>query len=139
MYDVSSLTPARTPKDHRNENRGRDTEHVQTNPLRVRTVLGDLATNFRGHLATGVNLRVQAVSFTLLGYILYQKHPPSFGDSGSSFMIPVRPGPPPHDDDDGDDEHHHHHHQFKHLNVSLVGRRVSSAHLAGSDYRFIDQ
>ena len=43
------------------------------------------------------------------------------------------------DDDDGDDDHHHHHHQFKHLNVSLVGRRVSSAHLAGSDYRFIDQ
>ena len=27
---------------------------------------------------------------------------------------------------------------IKHLNVSLVGRRVSSAHVPGNDYRFID-
>ena len=41
-------------------------------------------------------------------------------------------------DDDGDDDHHHHH-QLKHLNFSLVGRRVSSSHVPGNDYRFIDR
>ena len=30
-------------------------------------------------------------------------------------------------------------HSFKHLNVSLVGRRASSAHVPGNEYRFIDR
>ena len=41
------------------------------------------------------------------------------------------------DDDDDDDNHDHHYHN--HLSVSLVGRRVSSAHVPADDYRFIDR
>ena len=41
------------------------------------------------------------------------------------------------DDDDDDDNHDHHYHN--HLGVSLVGRRVSSAHMPADDYRFIDR
>ena len=41
------------------------------------------------------------------------------------------------DDDVGDDDHHHH--QLEHPDVSLAGRRVSSAHVPGNDYRFIDR
>ena len=40
--------------------------------------------------------------------------------------------------DDGDHDHHHHH-SLKHLNVSLVGRPVSSAHVPANDYCFIDR
>ena len=40
-------------------------------------------------------------------------------------------------DDDDDDNHDHHYHN--HLSVSLVGRRVSSAHVPADDYRFIDR
>ena len=44
-------------------------------------------------------------------------------------------------DDDGDDDNHHHnhHHLLKHRDVFLVGRRVSSAHVPGNDYRVIDR
>ena len=41
------------------------------------------------------------------------------------------------DDDDDDDNHDHHYHN--HLSVSLVGRRVSSAHVPADDSRFIDR
>ena len=41
------------------------------------------------------------------------------------------------DDDDDDDNHDHHYHN--HLSVSLVGRRVPSAHVPADDYRFIDR
>ena len=41
------------------------------------------------------------------------------------------------DDDDDDDDNHDHSHN--HLSVSLVGRRVSSAHVPADDYRFIDR
>ena len=41
------------------------------------------------------------------------------------------------DDDDDDDNHDHHYHN--HLSVSLVGRRVSCAHVPADDYRFIDR
>ena len=43
------------------------------------------------------------------------------------------------DDDDGDDDDIHNHHYDNHLSVSLVGRRVSSAHVPADDYRFIDR
>ena len=39
------------------------------------------------------------------------------------------------DDDDDDDNHDHHYHN--HLSVSLVGRRVSSAHVPADDYRLL--
>ena len=64
------------------------------------------------------------------------------GSAGSPPCPPPRVPPPPpsdDDDDDGDDDHHHHHHELKHLKVSLAGRRVSSAHVPGNDYRFIDR
>ena len=42
-------------------------------------------------------------------------------------------------DDDDDDNHYHHYPKYpSHLSVSLVGRRVSSAHVPADDYRFID-
>ena len=45
-----------------------------------------------------------------------------------------------HDDIDvDDDEDSHDHHYHNHLSVSLVGRRVSSAHVPADDYRFIDR
>ena len=45
-----------------------------------------------------------------------------------------------HDDIDvDDDEDNHDHHYHNHLSVSLVGRRVSSAHVPADDYRFIDR
>ena len=45
-----------------------------------------------------------------------------------------------HDDIDvDDDEDNHDHHCHNHLSVSLVGRRVSSAHVPADDYRFIDR
>ena len=37
------------------------------------------------------------------------------------------------------DEDNHDHHYHNHLGVSLVGRRVSSAHVPADDYRFIDR
>ena len=43
------------------------------------------------------------------------------------------------DDDDDDDDDNHDHHYHNHLSVSLVGRRVSSAHVPADDYRFIDR
>ena len=36
-------------------------------------------------------------------------------------------------------EDNHDHHYHNHLSVSLVGRRVSSAHVPAGDYRFIDR
>ena len=42
-------------------------------------------------------------------------------------------------DDDDDDDDNHDHHYPNHLSVSLVGRRVSSAHVPADDYRFIDR
>ena len=48
--------------------------------------------------------------------------------------------PMAHDDIDvDDDEDNHDHHYHNHLSVSLVGRRVSSAHVPADDYRFIDR
>ena len=44
-----------------------------------------------------------------------------------------------HDDIDDDDDDNHDHHYHNHLSVSLVGRRVSSAHVPADDYRFIDR
>ena len=44
-----------------------------------------------------------------------------------------------HDDIDDDDDDNHDHHNHNHLSVSLVGRRVSSAHVPADDYRFIDR
>ena len=44
-----------------------------------------------------------------------------------------------HDDIDDDDDDNHDHHYHNHLSVSLVGRRVSSAHAPADDYRFIDR
>ena len=43
------------------------------------------------------------------------------------------------DDDDDDDNHDHRYHYHNHLSVSLVGRRVSSAHVPADDYRIIDR
>ena len=44
-----------------------------------------------------------------------------------------------HDDIDDDDDDNHDHQYHNHLGVSLVGRRVSSAHVPADDYRFIDR
>ena len=44
-----------------------------------------------------------------------------------------------HDDIDDDDDDNHDHHYDNHLSVSLVGRRVSSAHVPADDYGFIDR
>ena len=44
-----------------------------------------------------------------------------------------------HDDIDDDDDDNHDHHYHNHLSVSLVGRRVSSAHVPADDYGFIDR
>ena len=92
------------------------------------------------------------VVWCALGVGLFGVVPPShlWHGVGSGFLAVVHPcvfgsalgvwytHPYDDNDDDGDDDHHHHH-QLKHLNFSLVGRRVSSSHVPGNDYRFIDR
>ena len=59
--------------------------------------------------------------------------PCMFGSAGGVWQTHA------HDDIDDDDDDNHDHHYHNHLSVSLVGRRVSSAHVPADDYRFIDR